>query len=61
MGGLVIVQIMLGGAVIWSQRAVPMTTVHLVAGALLLGATVWLAMRGFALAGASGDSWRARR
>lgn len=61
MGGLVIVQIVLGGTVIWSQRAVTMTTAHLVVGALLLGATVWLAMRGFALAGASGVPWRARR
>lgn len=56
MGVLVVLQVLLGGAVIWSQRAVPATTVHLVAGALLLGATVWLALRALAVSGGLGPS-----
>jgi cytochrome c oxidase assembly protein subunit 15 len=55
---LVIVQILLGGSVIWSQRAVAATTVHLVVGALLLGATVWLTTRAFALTGGFGPGRR---
>lgn len=38
-------QILLGGAVVWSQRSVPITTLHLVNGALLLGATALLSLR----------------
>jgi len=54
MAALATAQILLGGAVIWSQRAVSATTAHLVVGALLLGATVWLTVRALALAGGFG-------
>ena len=48
---LAVVQVALGAAVIWSRRAVPVTTLHLVNGALLLGATGLLARRAALLEG----------
>jgi cytochrome c oxidase assembly protein subunit 15 len=45
---LVIAQWILGGAVIWSQKAVAVTTAHLVAGAALLGSAGLLTLRAFA-------------
>ncbi len=42
-------QILLGGAVVWSQRAVPITTLHLVNGALLLAAVALLCLRSWML------------
>ena len=42
-------QILLGGAVVWSQRAVPITTLHLVNGALLLAAVALLWLRAWLL------------
>lgn len=42
---LLFLQILLGGAVVWSQRAVPITTLHLVNGALLLASVALLCLR----------------
>ena len=42
---LTLLQMLLGALVIWTQRAVPITTLHLVNGALLLAATGLLALR----------------
>lgn len=42
---LVIVQIGLGGGVIWSLRSVAFTTLHVVNGALLMGTTALLTLR----------------
>ena len=44
---LVVVQILLGGGVIWSFKSVPITTLHLMNGALLIGLTGLLALRAF--------------
>ncbi|MDH4225460.1 MAG: COX15/CtaA family protein [Deltaproteobacteria bacterium] len=41
MGVLVVAQFFLGGAIIWTEKSVPVTVLHLVNGALLLGST-WL-------------------
>ncbi|MBI3993698.1 MAG: COX15/CtaA family protein, partial [Candidatus Lambdaproteobacteria bacterium] len=46
---LTILQLVLGALVIWTQRAVPITTLHLVNGALLLAATGLLALRAVVL------------
>ena len=46
---LVAVQVMLGGISIWSGLAVPVTTLHVATGALLLGGSGLLAFRGAAL------------
>ena len=51
MGLLVAVQILLGGTVIWSEKAVPITTLHLVVGALLLAASALLTLRALARSG----------
>lgn len=49
MGALTVLQIGLGGWIIWSQRAVPATTIHLVNGALLLAVSGLLALRAIVL------------
>ena len=46
---LVAVQVVLGGISIWSRLAVPVTTLHVATGALLLGGSGLLAFRGAAL------------
>jgi heme A synthase len=43
--GLVVVQVTLGALTIWSQRAVPSTTTHLVVGAALLATCLVLTLR----------------
>ena len=53
-------QVLLGGTVIWSQKAVLVTTGHLVVGALLLGATGLLTLRALAAGGAASVSGRSR-
>lgn len=45
MGALLLLQILLGGAIIWSERSVPLTTLHLVNGALLLALSALLFWR----------------
>ncbi|MDH4249223.1 MAG: COX15/CtaA family protein [Deltaproteobacteria bacterium] len=42
---LVVAQILLGGLIIWSQKAVLMTTFHVMNGAALIGATGLLTLR----------------
>jgi cytochrome c oxidase assembly protein subunit 15 len=42
---LVVLQILLGGLTIWTARAVVPTTLHLVAGAAILGSSLVLALR----------------
>ena len=49
MAALVVVQILLGGAIIWSGRSLEFTTLHLINGALLLGMTGLLTLRTWAL------------
>lgn len=49
MGFLLLVQIGLGASVIWSQLAVPLTTLHVVNGALLTGAAGLLTLRAYRL------------
>jgi cytochrome c oxidase assembly protein subunit 15 len=44
---LLVVQILLGGGIIWSQRGVILTSLHVVNGALLIAATGLLALRGW--------------
>ncbi len=46
MGVLVVAQVFLGALSIWSQLAVPVTTLHVANGALLFGATGLLTLRG---------------
>jgi len=48
MAGLLTAQFVLGATVIWSQKAVAVTTAHVVVGALLLGATGLLTFRALA-------------
>jgi len=43
--GLVILQVTLGALTIWSRRAVPATTTHLVVGAALLATCLVLTLR----------------
>ena len=54
MAVLGLAQVLLGGTVIWSQKAVLVTTGHLVVGALLLGATGLWTLRALA-AGPAGN------
>ncbi|MDH4121290.1 MAG: COX15/CtaA family protein [Deltaproteobacteria bacterium] len=42
---LVTAQFLLGASIIWTEKAVLITVLHLVNGALLLGATGWLTLR----------------
>jgi len=56
MGVLVVVQILLGGGVIWSHKSVEMTTLHLVNGALLIATTGVLALRSWIIVQAPGVS-----
>jgi len=51
--GIVTVQFLLGGTVIWTKLSVPITTLHLVNGALLFGTTGLLLLRMITLAGIS--------
>jgi cytochrome c oxidase assembly protein subunit 15 len=48
MAALISLQLLLGATVIWSQKAVLVTTAHVVAGALLLGTTGLLTLRALA-------------
>jgi len=49
MGWLVALQILLGGTVIWTQRAPTITTLHVVNGALLIATTALLTLRAWVL------------
>lgn len=57
MAVLVLGQVLLGGAVIWSLKSVPMTTLHLMNGALLIGATGLFALRCFIVESTSMPGW----
>jgi cytochrome c oxidase assembly protein subunit 15 len=43
--GLVVIQILLGGAIIWTQRQVAVATLHVVTGAVLLATSLILTVR----------------
>lgn len=51
---LVVLQIALGGGIIWTQRAPTITTLHLVNGALLIATTGVLTLRAMLLTGFAG-------
>lgn len=44
LGALLIAQVGLGAGIIWTLRAVPVSTAHVAVGALLFGTSVWLAL-----------------
>ncbi len=60
LAALVVAQIFLGGAVIWSGRSLESTTLHLINGALLLGMLGLLTLRAWALPPAAHDGGAAR-
>jgi len=49
--GLVLFQLMLGAFIIWLRRPIPITTIHLIVGALSLASSVALTAQVFRLAG----------
>lgn len=51
--GLVAVQILLGGLNIWTRKAVPVTVLHVVVGALILASSVMLMLWAWRLCGRS--------
>jgi len=46
---LLLVQLMLGALTIWTQKAVMITTLHVVSGAVILGISLLLTLRAFAM------------
>jgi heme a synthase len=56
LAGLLLVQLLLGGAVVWSELAVFPATAHVVTGALLLATSLVLTLRACRLAGGFGRS-----
>jgi cytochrome c oxidase assembly protein subunit 15 len=52
MAGLVLLQVILGGSVIWTERAVPVTTAHVAVGASILAVSVMLLLRVWRLSAA---------
>jgi cytochrome c oxidase assembly protein subunit 15 len=59
LGWLLALQILLGGAVIWTQRAPTITTLHLVNGALLIATAAVLSLRALVLTTPGGAASRA--
>ena len=49
MAALLVVQITLGAFTVWSQKAVYITTFHVATGAVILGVSLFLSLRAFAM------------
>ena len=56
MAGLLIVQLTLGALTIWSSKAVMFTTFHVANGAVILGVSVFLTLRAFAMVPPVGET-----